>query len=206
MKTITFIEIEKSQIITSIENASIDPEETNKAVEIIIEKNPNILLTKTRESLLSENVKFAKVGYGQKNVDDTEGEKLKDLFASLEPHEKLCLSGKKISDLRDTEYLIKKAGIWEKEKIEHLGEALPANAVLPDKLSQIQQKEIAEQTEKLRIANLTPEQKAEEKEAALSAVKREVRNLKEEAEIADESFDSKAEYQKRKAKIDEKYS
>jgi hypothetical protein len=82
---------------------------------------------------------------------------------------------------------------------------LPQDAVLPDALSQIQHSEIAEQNEAERLANLTPDQIASEKEAALTAAKREVRNLKEEAEIAGESFDAATEYRLRKSKIEKKY-
>ena len=205
MKTITFVEIENYQIITNIDNASPDPEETNTRVESVIAKNPNILLEKTREELLAENIVFARLGQGQKNVDDDEGKTLKDILDKLVQHEKLQLSGDLITDLRNTEYWIKQSGIWNKRKIERLGETLPQKAVLPENLSKTQQSEIAEQTEAERLANLTSDQKAEEKEAALTTAKREVICLKEEAEIAGEPFDAAAEYQVRKLKIEEKY-
>jgi hypothetical protein len=108
--------------------------------------------------------------------------------------------------LRSTEYWIKKADIWKKESIEHLGEPIPIDAVLLDKLSKTQRQEIAEQTEMERVANLTTKQKIEEKEAALNAAKREVRYMKDEANIADEPFDAKTEYQLRKTKIEQKYA
>jgi len=205
MKTITFIEIENYQIITGIANASPDPEETNIRVEAIIAKNPDILLHKTREDLLTENVVFARLGEGQKNVDDDEGESLKCILDNIGTHEKLQLSGDTIADWRDTEYWVKQDEVWNKQKIECMGETLPQNAVLPDELSQTQQQEIAEQNEAVRFANLTPAQKTEEKETSLAAAKREVRCLKEEAEIAGEPFDAATEYKLRKAKIEEKY-
>ncbi|MDR0454520.1 MAG: hypothetical protein LBH05_06900 [Deferribacteraceae bacterium] len=200
METITFVEVENYQIIASINTASPDPEETNTKVDAVIAKNPDILLRKTREELLTENMVFARLGQGQKNVDDDEGKKLEGIFDKLDQNEKLLLSGEVIADLRNTEYWIKQSGVWSKQKIERLGEALLPKAVLPEKLSQIQQSEIAEQTEAARLADLTPDQKTEEKEAALTAAKQEVRRLKEEAEIADEPFDAKAEYQLRKTK------
>jgi len=205
LKTITFAEIENYQIIVGIENATCDPEETRAKVEAIITKNPDILLKKTRDELFKENEVLVRLGKEQKNVEDVEGERLKCIFENLGSHEKLQLSGDTIPDQRDTEYWIKQANTWNKHKIEYLGETLPQNAVLSDKLSETQQQEIAEQDEEVRLANLTPDQKAEEKEAAIIAAKREVRNLKEEAEIAGESFDAKTEYQLRKAKIDKKY-
>jgi hypothetical protein len=206
MKTVTFVEIENCQIITAVGNASPDPEETNARVDAVIVKNPDILLKKTREELLAGNVVFARLGQGQKNVGDDEGENLKRMLDNLGKDEKLLLSGDAVTDLRNTEYWVKQAGVWNKQKIERMGETLPQDAVLPDELSQPQQREISGQDEAARYANLTPEQKAGEKEAALSAAKREVRCLKEEAEIAGESFDAKAEYQLRKAKIEQKYA
>jgi ribosomal protein L24 len=216
MKIINFVEIEGYQLITSIGNASPDPEETNNKVDVIIAENPDILLKKTKDELLVENVVFARLGQGQKYVDDDEGEKLESIFDSLGSQWQLQLSGDTITDLRNKEYYIKKAGLWEKQKINSLGQTLPKNAVLSDELTTTQQREIAEQEEEerqkiiekeeeVRIANLTPEQKDEEKKEALTIAKREVRILKEEAEIADEPFDATKEYQIRKAKIEEKY-
>lgn len=205
MKTITFVEIDNYQIISGIENTSSDPAETNAIVEDLIAHNPDILLKKTRDELLKENGVPNRVRQGQKNVDDTEGEKLKGILKKLETHEKLLLSGDTIVDLRGKEYWIKQTGVWNKQKIERMGETFPENAVLPDELSKMQQEEIAEQNEAERIANLTQEQIAEEKIAALTAAKREVRVLKEEAEIAGESFNASTEYQLRKAKIEERY-
>jgi len=205
MKTITFEEIENYQIIVGIENVAYDPEETRTKVEAIISRDPDVLIKKTRDELLKENEVPARLGKEQKNVEDEEGERLKDIFDNLSPNEKLQLSGDTITDMRNTEYWIKQANKWIKQKIEHIGETLPQNAILPDKLSETQQREIAEQNEQARLENLTPEQKAQEKEAALTAIKREVRILKEEAEIAEESFDAKEEYQLRKAKLEEKY-
>jgi hypothetical protein len=205
MKTITFVEIENIEIIENIENASPDPEETNKMVDAIIAKNPDILCSKTREELLAENIVFARLGKGQKNVDDAEGTKLRSILDSLEPHKKLCLSGDTIADWRGTEYWMKRAGNWKKEKVEHLEETIPAGAILPEDLLQTQQKEIADQAEAERVANLAPDKKTEEKEAALAAALREVRILKEEAEIAGNPFDASAEYKLRKKGIEEKY-
>jgi len=205
MKTITFVEIENYQIIVGIENAASDPEETRATVEAIIAKNPDILNKKTRDKLLEENKVPARLGDGQKNVDDEEGERLKCIFDNLKSYERLKLSGEAILDQRNTEYWIKQTNTWNKQIIERIGETFPQNAVLPENLSESQQQEIAEQNERTRLANLTPQQRAEEWATAVQAIKREVRNLKEEAEIAGESFDAQGEYRLRKAKIDEKY-
>jgi len=216
MKIINFAEIENYQIITSIGNASPDPEETNNKAEAVIAENPDILLNKSKEELLVENVVFARLSQGQKYVDDTEGEKLEGIFDNLGLHEKLLLEGSTIADLRNTEYWIEQAGVWEKHKIESIRQTLPPNAVWPDELTETQQREITEQEnaerqkiieqeEAERITNLTPEQRNKEIEQVLTVAKREVRYLKEEAEIAGEPFDAVTEYQLRKAKIEEKY-
>jgi hypothetical protein len=206
MKTITIIEIEGHQIICGINNTQPDPAETNKKVEALINKNSAILLTRSRDELLAENIVFSRPGSGQQNVEDDIGNNLLNILETLDPHERLLLSGDIIADWRDAEYWLEKSGSWIKQKIEHLGEIPPEDAVFPDKLSQSQQQEIAEQTEAERIASLDPEQKIKEKEGVLAAALREVRNLKEEAEIAGEPFDAKAEYELRKQKIDEKYA
>jgi hypothetical protein len=204
--TINFIEIDNYQVITSIENPTPDPEETNKAVEAMILQNPDVLLKKTRDELLAENVVFAHLVSGQKNVYKTEGEKLISSFGLLKENERLLLSGDIITDIRNKEYWLKQSKIWKLYTIEHFGETLPEDAVLPTDLSPAQQNEIAEQKEADRIANLTPEERAEEKEATLAAARQRVRILKEEAEIADEPFDAKAEYQAQKAKIEKLYA
>ena len=206
MYTIKTTEIDGYCIITCISVTTPDPEETQKQVEAIIAASPEILSEKTRDELLNENSFPSRPGSGQINMDDTEGNNLHDIFEKLGPHEKLQISGDTIADWRNTEYWINQSGTWEKKKIELLGETLPHGAVLPDELSQTQPQEISEQTEMERIANLSPEQKTQEKEAAIAAAKREVRFMKEEADIADEPFDAKAEYQARKAAIENKYA
>ncbi|MDR1803579.1 MAG: hypothetical protein LBQ94_08225 [Treponema sp.] len=205
MYTANISQIDNYHIITSINIATPDPEATQERVNAMIKSSPEILNKKTREELLEENISFSRAGSGQKNIDDTEGKKLYDLFVKLDPHEKLLISGDIIADWRDTEYWIKQSGVLEKKKIELIGEILPNEAVLPEELSQTQQQEIANQSETERIENLSPEQKTQEKEAALAAAKREVRYLKDEADIAEEPFDAKAEYQSRKAAIEQKY-
>jgi len=206
MKVINFSEIENYQIINSIDEAPTDPEETNRIVEALINDNPNILLSKTKEELLEENIYFARHGPELINIKDTDAKVLQDSFGNLGPHEKLCVSGDKIGDWRGTEYWIKQTDIWVKRTIDHLGETFPEGAVLSEALTHIQHREIAEQAEEDRVMKLTQEQKVKEKEAALAAAKREVRILKEEAEIAGEKFDTTTEYQSRLAKIEAKYA
>ena len=206
MYTINTGQIDNYCIITSINVAAPDPEKTQKQVEAITKSFPEVLNKKTQDELLNENIVFSRPGSGQKNVDDTEGKKLYDLFANLGRHERLQISGDAIAGWIGAECWIKQSDIWVKKKIELLGETLPHGAVLPDELSQTQQQEIADQIERERIANLTPEQKTQEKENAVAAAKREVRFLKEEAEIADEPFNAKAEYQSRKTAIEQKYA
>ena len=205
MYTANISQIDNYRVITGICVSIPDPEETQKQVDAIIKASPEILNKKTREELLKENIFPSRPGPGQINIDDAKGKNLHDLFMKLDPHEKLLISGDKIADLRDTEYWLEQSGILKKKKIELIGEILPNEAVLSEELSQTQQQEIAKQAETERIENLSPEQKTQEKEAALAAAKREVRYLKDEADIAEEPFDAKAEYQSRKAAIEQKY-
>jgi hypothetical protein len=201
-----FLVIDGYEVIQNIENASIDPQETQEKVKILIRQNPEILSEKTEAALIAENVVFSRLGPNQKHVDDAEGKVLQSILDTLNAQKRLLLSGEIISDLRGTEYWIKESGKWKKAKIEILGENLPLGAVVPDDLSRSQDKEIKEQSEAERIAALTPEEKAEERESALAAARHAVRLLKEDAEAVGESFDAPAEYQSRKAAIQEKYA
>ena len=206
MKTINFTEIDGYEVIQNIENALIDPQETQKRVKTLINQNPEMLSEKTEAELIAENVVFSRLDYNQKHVDDAEGKVLQAILDTLNSQKRLLLSGEIISDLRGTEYWIKESDKWKKAKIEMLGENLPLGAVLPADLSRSQDKEIKEQAEAERIAALTPEEKAEEKESALAAARHTVRLLKEDTEAVGESFDAPAEYQSRKAAIEEKYA
>jgi hypothetical protein len=206
MKTITFLEIDGFPVIKTIENAVLDPAETQKRVTELISQNPGILSAKTETDLIAENIVFARLGSNQKQVNDAEGQVLAALFNTLAPHEKLLLSGEKVLDLRGTEYWIKQSGNWNKHKIEELGQTLPPGAVLPETLSRSQRKEIDEQAEVERVAVLTPEEKMAEMETALASARHEIRIQKEDAEAVGEPFDAPAEYQSRKTKIEEKYA
>ena len=206
MKTITFYDIDGYSIIKTIESASLDPVETQKKVDLLINQNPGILTEKSKNDLIAENIVFTRPGKYQKHVDDVEGQMLASILVTLAPREKLLLSGEKVVDWRGTDYWIKQSDNWSKHTIEELGKNLPAGAVPPENLSRSQKKEIDEQTEAERIAGLSPEEKTAEMETALASARHEIRVQKEDAEAVDEPFDAPAEYQSRKAKIEEKYA
>jgi hypothetical protein len=68
---------------------------------------------------------------------------------------------------RGIEYWLKQEDRWQKNKIEQLGVSLPEGVILDKDLTSGQLKEIAAQTEEARIATLTTEEKAAEKQKAL---------------------------------------
>jgi hypothetical protein len=95
--------------------------------------------------------------------------------------------------------------VWEKRKIERLGETIPVGGVSEKDLSQVHRKEIADEKEVTRISDLTPEQRNQEKNDRLNAAKREATLLKSDADIAGEQFDAAGWFQTKKAEIETKY-
>jgi hypothetical protein len=143
---------------------------------------------------------------GEKHLNPAEEAGLTDKWAALQKHEALTLTGEIIPDWRSTEYHIKTGGVWVKTKVEHIGEDLPEGAILPDDLTAEQRAEIAEQQEAERVAGLTPEQKAAEKQARLDAAADEADKLSRRAAIQGTDFDTAAWYAERQDEIEEKYA
>jgi hypothetical protein len=145
-------------------------------------------------------------GEGEKHLSIAEETDLAPKWAALQEHEALTLAGEIIPDWRGTEYRLKTAGTWAKDTLEHIGEALPAGAVLPDALTEAQRAEITGQEEAARVAALTPEAKAAEKQAALDAAADEAGRLSRRAAIQGAAFDTAAYYAEKRAAIEEKYA
>jgi hypothetical protein len=82
--------------------------------------------------------------------------------------------------LQGREYHLKTAGRWAKVKIEHIGEALPDGAVLPNELTGSQRAEIAAQDEADRMER--------------------------QAKIRGKDFDAAAWYAEHKAEAEAKYA
>jgi hypothetical protein len=124
----------------------------------------------------------------------------------VEKYQRVTTDGEIVPDYRGVEYWRKSSGKWVKEKIEKVGITLPSGAKLTDALTPEIQAEISAQQEADRLAALTPEQKASEIEGRVNALKREAVLKKQDAEIADETFDAKAWFQAEKASVQQKYA
>jgi hypothetical protein len=123
------------------------------------------------------------MGPGRKLVSEDEYTAHKARFDALGEHECLTEGLETIPDFRNVEYWQELNGRWGKQKIEHVGETVPADAVLPEALNEAQRAEIAAQELADRIAALSPEEKETEKQARIKAVIREAALKKQEAEI-----------------------
>jgi hypothetical protein len=230
MKALILQIIDGFEVVIGVSNPTIDPVETENAVNLILSENPDIKKTKTLEELYAENAVPAHNIPNQKLVEDSEGGEfqaaLDRLSGHKEPlssgetadegdesqstsdkpdnHKKLLSSGAIIDDWRNTEYWVK-GQTWEKQKIETLGETPPADGILEENLTESQRKEMAEEKEIKRISKLTPEKRNTEKQDRLNALKREATLLKSDAEIAGETFDAPAWFQEKKAELEAKY-
>jgi hypothetical protein len=204
MKILNIAIIDGYEIVTGVSLPAVDPEATRNKVSFILSENPDLKNIKTAEALYAENVVFALCGPAQRAVEDQEGDVFQAALENLGGHEKLLSSGEPVDDWRNAEYWVKNQA-WEKQKIEQLGEKVPANGVLPENLTAPQQREIHEEQDLKRIAGLTLDERAAEKQERLNAAKREATLLKSDAEIAGEEFDASAWFQAGKAEIEAKY-
>jgi hypothetical protein len=202
MKALNFQVIDGYEIVTLISRPEIDPQETQKRVEMLLVEHPE--LTKTESELYSEYAVHAHGIANQRLVEDTVGDDFEASLSTLDEHEKLLSSGEKIADWRNTEFWIKDQ-VWKKQKIECLGETIPADGILEKDLNASQRTKIGEEGEHRRILALTPEHRAKEKNDRLNAAKREATLLKSDAEIAGEDFNAPAWFQAKKAEIEAKY-
>jgi hypothetical protein len=161
---------------------------------------------KKRETLFMANPAYFSPGPGAVQVDDETAAPLETKLSALQEHEKLTLEGAVIPDNRGVEYWKKTGGAWAKTKIEDIGAPLPPGAVLPESLTEAQRTEIAAQEEAARIAALTPEKKAEQKQSALDALADEADRLERRARIQGNEFDAAAWYQEKAPAIEAKYA
>jgi ClpP class serine protease len=158
------------------------------------------------KELFNQHIVYADPGLDGTLIQDSIAEDILSRLATLKEHEKLQDNLKILPDWRDVEFWHKANGVWRKQKINQLGDVPPNGFILPDALTEDHRREIAVQEEIDRLTGLTAEQRAQEKDGALKALKAEALRQKEMAEIADEQFDAKAWYQTEAAKINAKYT
>jgi hypothetical protein len=204
MKVLNLQIIDGYETVISVSLPAVDPEATRDAVTAVLSGNPDLKKTKTEEELYAENAVLAHCGPHQRLVEDSEGDAFQAALHNPGDHTKLLSSGETVADWRNTEYWVKNQ-TWKKQKIETLGELVPANGILPENLTASQQEEMAEEKEAGRISRLSPDEKNKEKQERLNALKREATLLKSDADIAGEAFDAAAWYQARQAEITAKY-
>jgi hypothetical protein len=214
MKVKHFERIDGHNVFGWVSDRSADPEATKKAV---LAKYPGIdLLTlepNERQRLFAENIEYSKPGPNAEWIEDAAAAALVAQANTLGEHEKLSADGTAIiPDYRGTEYWQNQGGKWQKIKIEKLGIALPAGAIMDEDLDPEQKQAIAAQQEKERIAALSPTDKDNEKKDRIKAVIREAAIKKQEADIEAEisgepsAFDAAAWFQEQKAEIEAKYA
>ena len=143
---------------------------------------------------------------GEKHLSPAEETDLAEKWSALQEHKRLTLAGEIIPDWRGTEYHIKTGGVWAEEKVGHIGEALPAGAILPGDLTDDQRAEIAAQKEAVRIAGLSPDDKAKEKQSRLDALADEGVHLAARAAVQGKDFDAAAWYAEKQGETEAKYA
>jgi hypothetical protein len=190
-------------IVMFIADAPVDPEATKSKIEAMI--TPEMTEADV-EQLYMANLVYAKTGPEAELIEDGVADHIRQKLNAKGENRLLLDSGEYIADYRGTEYWIKKSGRWKQEKIEEIGIALPAHAVLQADMTAEQQAEIAAQNEAERIAGLAAEKKAEEKKAKLHALAREALMKADEAELLGEAFDKLAWLNPKKAEIEMLYA
>jgi len=196
-------EIDGYTIIRFIANAVDDPEATKAK---ILPMMTDEMTKEEIEALYEENKVFSIVGPEAELIEDSVGIEKQRKLDTAGKHRLLLVSGEYISNFKDVEYWSHKTGKWQKEKINNLGENLPADAVLQEDLTEEQQKEINFQNEQDRIASLTPDEKTKEKEAKLFAIAREAISRHDEAELLGLPFDKIAWITPRRSEIEAQYA
>jgi hypothetical protein len=205
-------EVDGYSLIRGFDVCPVDPEATKAAVKEQISKNPDLAQGDLGTLFETYAVQSVNTGPGRKAIDEDDGVAHKEKFEALGEHRRLTKDLETITDFRDSEYWQKQDGRWEKTKIELIGEIIPSDAFVADTLTAAQRAEIAVQEKADRIAALSPEDKAAEKQAQIKAVIHEAVIKKQEAELEAEvndtplTFDSVAWARERKSEIEAIYA
>jgi hypothetical protein len=195
------------QIIRGIENPAPDPAATeNEAFRHVTVAEYKTMSQEKIQELFNQHIMYSNLGPNARFVEDDEAGIILSKLTSLNEHEKLQANLEILPDWQGTEFWLKVNGIWGKQKIDCIGVMPPDGFILPDNLTEEYHREIAAQEEVNRLINLTAEQREEEKESALTALKVEALRQRDMAELVEEQFDAKAWYQAEAAKINAKYA
>jgi len=197
--------IDGHEVVIDARERTYDPQETAKYVS---EHFPNAKENGLAE-LFEANKQYAPLQQNERALQNNSCHLYKEKLANLKSGEMLLSDNTIINDYRNKEYWIKNAGRWSKEKILTLGVNIPQGAVPVDDLQneeyQFQREEITTQQEADRMSALTPEQKAQELQAALDNIADEAARLEKRAQIQRKEFYPIAWYQEREVQLYEKY-
>jgi hypothetical protein len=158
-------------VISHISNVSYDTSETEKKIAPMLTSETT---DEEHDKLFMDNLVLSFIGDEAEYVDDETASLIQEKLDSRGENRLLLDSGEYIDDYRGFEYNIKKSGKWGKVKIEDIGIGIPDSAVLQENLTVGQQKEIADQNEEKRKANLTPGEYARER---ISEIDRELAEI-----------------------------
>jgi len=158
-------------IIRFITDITWDPVKTGKKIKSMITPE---MTEEDKKRLYMDNLEPADYGSEAEVIEDDEAEIIKQKLDSMGENKKLLDKDDNgdyeyIDDYRDTEYWIRLADAWTKEKVEEIGQTLPGGAILQENLTPEYQEEIRIQQEEERLAALTPKQRAEEGKRKIEA-------------------------------------
>jgi len=147
MKVIRTTEIDGYKIVAFVNNANlfIDAEATYKSLAkkgIDLKKLP----TAQRQEIIYDNAIYFNIQSHSKFVTDEDGEHIKQLILNNRDNAIIDINANVIIDNRKKVIYQKINNIWEKIKIEKIGEDIPVNAIEEKNLTEQQKIEIAEQS------------------------------------------------------------
>ena len=216
MKTLITEIIDGYEVIKGFDRPVVDPVETRKNTEIILNQSPLI------EQIDAALVEINAAGPDAENIQ-TLLANFKQLLLELEAQKKAIFEANLVyfepkggevlvedteaatlkaqfDDLEDQALLRdgsvihdkrnreywQKGDVWELKKIETLGENVPADGIADPDLTEIQRDEIAQEKEDARFAALTTEEKAAEKIQKLDQALAEAAFMKSKLEITND--------------------
>jgi len=189
-------------IIKIVTDAAVDSVKTMRKIEPMKKSG---MSKQDIKRLYMENLVYADYGAEGELIGDAEGEADQRRLEARGENRLLLDNGEYIADHRNVEFWKKENGQWIKERIEKLGVSLPVGAVLPDKLTTEQNKEITDQQEKKRIGALGLKEKAAELLSRIRSLAREASQKAEDAELLGETFNKKEWFEQKKAELEKAY-
>jgi len=190
-------------LIRDITPAEVDAIRTFRKIDAKIK--PDMTESEIQQ-LYMDNREYAGVGAEGTRVRAKTAKPLIKKLKEAGENRLLLENGEYIVNYHGKEYWTNENNVWKKEKVEGIGIAIPNNAIFDTDLTEKQRKEIADQTEKERIANLSSEERQKEKRGRLLSVFHTAKTKAEEAEFLGEEFDKEAWLREQKDEIERIYA